>query len=227
MRISSYALGSRVLNVAVILVASSISSWGLDNGCSAPGYGRFVGEVKTTWVDGRDMILEESFSYIDPHGTTWDAPKEFKIDGASIPRPFWSLIGGPFEGCYRYASVVHDVACVRGESHSPGARPWKEVHRMFYEALRAGGVENSKALAMYAAVYKYGPRWDLTANAEKVPWWTKVFGIRRESAESPSSVSPVPPPTPQKLTDKEYRGLETLIQSRGAKTPDDVDKLLK
>src|SRR5712692_9140850 len=30
---------------------------------------------------------------------------------ASIPRAFWSVIGGPLEGQYRNASVFHDVAC--------------------------------------------------------------------------------------------------------------------
>ena len=42
---------------------------------------------------------------------TWTAPKGAKVDGASIPQLFWTPIGGPFEGKYRYASVIHDTEC--------------------------------------------------------------------------------------------------------------------
>ena len=66
---------------------------------------------------------------------------------------FWSLIGGPFEGRYRNASVVHDVAC------DARTQPSDEVHRMFYFACRCGGVEEAKAKAMYFAVLHYGPQW--------------------------------------------------------------------
>lgn len=63
-------------------------------------------------------------------------------------------MGGPFEGQYRNASVVHDVACVKK------SEKWEDVHRMFYYAMRAGGVSETRAALMYAAVYKFGPRWD-------------------------------------------------------------------
>jgi hypothetical protein len=39
--------------------------------------------------------------------------KGTKTDGASIPKIFWSLIGGPL-GPYAPAAVVHDVLYVRG-----------------------------------------------------------------------------------------------------------------
>jgi hypothetical protein len=65
----------------------------------------------------------------------------------------WSVAGSPYTGEYRNASVVHDVACVKRD-HS-----WQDVHRMFYEACRAGGVGEQKAKLMYAAVYHFGPKW--------------------------------------------------------------------
>jgi hypothetical protein len=117
-------------------------------------WGRFVGDVVARWNDGgRDMTLVAPFAYVDPRDVAWEAPAGAVVDGASIPQAFWSFIGGPFSGAFREASVVHDVACeVR-------ARPWRDVHRMFYEACRCGGVERLRATLMYYAVFHFGPRW--------------------------------------------------------------------
>jgi hypothetical protein len=117
-------------------------------------WGVFVGDVVAKWSDnGRDMTLVEPFAYVDPRALRWDAPAGAVVNGASIPRAFWSLIGGPFEGTFRSASVVHDVACEARE------REWQAVHRMFYESCRCGGVAVVKAKTMYYAVWHFGPRW--------------------------------------------------------------------
>jgi hypothetical protein len=121
---------------------------------SAEQYGQFVGQVVASWdKGGRTMTLREPFGYVDPEGERWEAPEGSKVDGASIPRFAWSIIGGPFEGEYRDASVIHDVACVKKTRH------WAEVHRMFYTAMLTAGVSPTKAKIMYAAVYHFGPRW--------------------------------------------------------------------
>ncbi len=130
----------------------------LPNTASASEYGYFIGVVKTMWLgDGRRMQLLEKFTYIDPQKIIWDSPENSIIDGASIPRVAWSLIGGPFEGKYRNASVIHDVAC------DLALRRWEDVHEAFYNAMRAGGVEVMKAKIMYGAVYHFGPRWPAKA----------------------------------------------------------------
>jgi hypothetical protein len=117
-------------------------------------FGHFDGQVVASWLDdGRQMKLTEDFSYIDPQNKKWGAPKDSVVDGASIPRPFWSFIGGPFEGQYRKASVVHDVACQEKKE------PWQDVHLMFYYACRCGGVSEEMAKLMYYGVYNGGPRW--------------------------------------------------------------------
>jgi len=123
--------------------------------CAGAGaFGHFVGSVKTEWIDpDRRMRLLDDFSYVDPSGVEWKAPKDAVIDGASIPRALWTIVGSPFTGEYRNASVVHDVACVRRD------RPWQDVHRMFYDACRCGGVGEQKAKLMYGAVFHFGPRW--------------------------------------------------------------------
>lgn len=117
-------------------------------------YGSFVGRVAAEWdSNGRTMTLLEPFAYVDPEGFTWKAPKGSRVDGASIPKIAWSLIGGPFEGRYREASVIHDVACI------DKTQSWRKVHRAFYTGMLAAGVTSRLAKVMYAAVYHLGPRW--------------------------------------------------------------------
>jgi hypothetical protein len=121
---------------------------------ASAGWGRFTGVVVARWHDdGRSMTLVEPFGYVDPRAVHWDAAAGAVVDGASIPPPFWSLIGGPFEGRFRNASVVHDVACVER------SRDWRDVHRMFHDACRCGGVGAALANTMYYAVWHFGPRW--------------------------------------------------------------------
>jgi hypothetical protein len=126
--------------------------------------GRYVGRlVWTPLEDGRLMELIENFGFIDPREEEWHVPKGIHVDGASIPRPLWSLVGSPFTGKYRDASVIHDYYCdVR-------VRPWRSVHAVFYDAMIASGVNAARAKLMYAAVYYGGPRWpDSTVHNNKV-----------------------------------------------------------
>jgi hypothetical protein len=111
--------------------------------------------VRAEWLDEdhHSMKLLEDFSYVDSKRVEWIAPKDSVIDGASIPRWLWTVVGSPFTGPYRKASVVHDVAC------DAKSRPWLDVHRMFYEACLCGGATEIQAKVMYAAVYNFGPRW--------------------------------------------------------------------
>ena len=149
---------SRLLGAALIgLVTVTASGVAQVRPTSQAGsnWGQFVGTVETRWEnDGRNMTMLRDFAFIEPNGTTrWDARSSSVIDGASIPQWAWSIVGGPFEGKYRNASVVHDVAC------DTKARPWKKTHRMFYTAARAGGTDMVRAKVMYGAIYHFGPRW--------------------------------------------------------------------
>jgi hypothetical protein len=103
--------------------------------------------------DGRRMHLLNDVSYTDPAKVRWLAPKGSVVDGASIPQPFWSVIGGPWDGKYRFASILHDVAC------DQRTKPWDEDAKMFYNAMRCSGVDDLKAKTMYYAVYEFGPHW--------------------------------------------------------------------
>jgi len=103
--------------------------------------------------DGRRFSLLHEFTYVDQSGRRWEAPTDLITDGASIPMPFWSVIGGPFEGLYREAAVVHDAGCCAQ------MQSWEDVHHMFYNAMRCSGVEEGKAKALFLAVWSFGPRW--------------------------------------------------------------------
>ena len=103
-----------------------------------PNHGSFSEDPKTVWITDpdkadRNMELLADFSYIDPQGRAWLAPKSVRINGASIPRPLWSTVGSPYTDDYRRASIVHDVAC------SPDSKiPRKEADMMFFHACQVG-----------------------------------------------------------------------------------------
>jgi len=176
--IRSEAFGPRIRamrrTLAMLLLLTSSSLWP----AFAQEFGMFVGSVQSEWLDdGRRMRLLAPFAYIDPRGLEWEAPAGSIVDGASIPQFAWSLLGGPFEGKYRNASVIHDVAC------DQQARPWEAVHEAFYWAMRASGVETIQARMMYAIVYHFGPRWTRRVQLDGIPMTGVEAEVRRVQAE--------------------------------------------
>ena len=119
--------------------------------------GKYEGRALVELLDdGRRVRLKSSFAYVDPSRRRWDVPQDAIVDGASIPRMLWTLIGGPFEGKYRNASIIHDWYC------DLRLRPWQQVHRMFFDAMITSSVSAGKAKLLYAGVYMCGPRWSKT-----------------------------------------------------------------
>ncbi|TPI54208.1 DUF1353 domain-containing protein [Mesorhizobium sp. B3-1-3] len=119
--------------------------------------GRYTGQlILQPLADGRRMRVVKKFGFEEADGLHWRVPPRTIVDGASIPKPLWSLLGGPFEGKYRDASVVHDYYC------DARSADWRSVHLMFYRAMLVSGVSVRRAKVMYAAVYFAGPRWSET-----------------------------------------------------------------
>ena len=113
--------------------------------------GSFSGNPRTEWSTDdaspdRNMTLLADFTFTDPNGKIWPAPKDSVINGASIPQALWSTVGSPYTDDYRRASVVHDVAC-----NTPGV-PRKAADVMFYRACLAGGCGALQAKILYAGV---------------------------------------------------------------------------
>jgi len=121
--------------------------------------GEFSGTPKIEFIDtpgapNRNVRVIDDFAFTEAaNGTVWAAPSSSVVDGASIPRVLWTLVGSPFTGDYVYASIVHDVAC------DTRSRPWRDTHYMFYLACLAGGTRRGRAKLMYLAVRNFGPRW--------------------------------------------------------------------
>lgn len=118
---------------------------------------RYQGELLLNALPGRLMELQAPFAYAEASDRIWTVPAGAVVDGASIPRVFWSLVGGPWDGDYRDASVIHDWYC------AVRVQPWKDTHQMFYRAMLRSGVSPRKARILFLAVYYAGPSWsDLT-----------------------------------------------------------------
>jgi hypothetical protein len=106
----------------------------------------------TEWLtepeSDRRMKLLRTFEFRDPKfpAGTWVVPANYDgMDGASIPRALWSLVGSPYTGDYRRASIVHDYAC---DQNVPRSR----ADRMFYRACRAGGCSVGQSILLYIGV---------------------------------------------------------------------------
>ena len=124
--------------------------------------GRFVGKVVVEWLDDPfipKLQLREDFGYEDQTGKLWLARRGEVLDGASIPLVFRDIVGMPFVGDYRRASVVYDYYC------QVMSEPWRDVHRMFYYASLTEGVGEVNAKAMYAALYAGGLRWEMPGSS--------------------------------------------------------------
>src|SRR6202163_4615896 len=148
-------IGSSVMIAALIGCASDKKPAWVRFAEKQPNkWGHYSGYVEARWEnDGRTMTLLSELRYTDPEGVVWIAPAGSVVDGASIPRSLWSFMGGPFEGKYRNASVLHDV------SYDQHNRPWQDCDRMFYNAMRCSGVSAAEAKTMYYALYKFGRHW--------------------------------------------------------------------
>lgn len=105
-------------------------------------------EYKTDlWRLGNDWYF-----YID--GKTFWVPTGYTYDGASIPRPVWSIIGSPFEPRYMAAALAHDWLYLM---HLVGRSVADEV---FFQLLRQCGVGLWRARIMWGAVRSCGyPAW--------------------------------------------------------------------
>ena len=140
-----------------ILMAAMVSSAG--DASAQEYFGEFLDQLKGAFdIEAKPrprLKIDTDFRFKDPNGLLWSAPAGTSVDGASIPQAFWSIIGGPFEGSYINASVIHDYYCTTKE------RTAHDTHRNFYYGMRAAKVPEWKATLMHWAVSTFGPSWTL------------------------------------------------------------------
>ncbi len=111
--------------------------------------------------DGKLKRLKYDFGYVAPDGTGWEAAAGLETDGASIPDWAIPIIGGRYDEQFIKAAVLHDHYCARK------VRTWEDTHRMFYHALRSQNVPDPKALAMFYAVFNFGPKWQIATKGRR------------------------------------------------------------
>jgi Protein of unknown function (DUF1353) len=89
-----------VFFIAFTLVISNLSASRQQNSkipVHLPIYGKFTGTLKLSPIgDGVHMTVLETISYDDGINHELNVPAGFEIDGASIPRALWSIVGSPF-----------------------------------------------------------------------------------------------------------------------------------
>lgn len=143
--------------------------------------GSFSDNPKTEWLtqtgDDRNMKLLEDFTYTDPDGKVWVAPKGNVVNGASIPAALWSTVGSPYTGEYRRASIVHDVAC-----DNPAIQR-KDADKMFYFACLAGGCSTAQAELLYVGVR-------IGAWFPKIRFWSEALASKPTITFTHGPVSP-------------------------------------
>lgn len=145
----------RLSRRSVLQLSALTASLGFLSLSEAASGGEYRGRIVTEWdPDGRTMIVQTPFEYVDSSGRKWPVPAGVKVDGASIPQVFWSIIGGPFEGQYRAASVIHDHYC------NTRTRRASDVHKVFHDGMLTSGVADKRAWMMWKAVDQFGPRWN-------------------------------------------------------------------
>jgi len=125
----------------------------------------FTNTVKAEWLEDspRDMRILEDISFFDSNGVEWLTPYGAIINGSSIPRAFWSILGSPYVGNHRMASVPHDYGYQTRE------REKDVTDEMYYDALIFKGVPHIKAHAMLLALQSTGSTWAEYDATEELP----------------------------------------------------------
>lgn len=186
-------------------------------------FGDFMDRLKGVFIPDakpRPLFkLEAEFRFKDPNGFVWLTPAGAEVDGASIPQFFCSYIGGPFEGAYISASVIHDHYCKTKE------RTAHDTHRNFYYGMRAAQVPEWRAKLMHWAVETFGPSWKLDKRVVMKQTCTNLPGMQTVCSSIPTvevkliSIPPVDLSDPTVLAaaiSKTNAVARTLLTSNGA-----------
>lgn len=99
--------------------------------------------------DGLNYTLLAAFDYDTSLGLTIHVPAGFVTDFASVPRALWPLL--PPNGRYGKAAVIHDYLY---RTYGAGSKIVADA--IFYEAMKALGVNPIVRGVMYLAVHFFG-----------------------------------------------------------------------
>ncbi|MBX2810666.1 MAG: DUF1353 domain-containing protein [Myxococcales bacterium] len=145
-----------------------------------------------------ELIDDFYFKIESPsHTSEHRIPKGFSFDSASIPRPFWSIVYGPYHPHVVRASLIHDYFYY---THTISR---KEADDTFIQVLYADHVPTPRAILMWLGVRLFGRRYwrNASTHVEKL----QQLGIdipasAAKPALTPKQVLPTAPsPTQQPL----------------------------
>ena len=115
------------------------------------------------YPDGDSWELLKPFIYIASDGSRTEVPAETLVNGASVPRFWWRVIGSPKSGRYVWASVPHDYLW---EQAKLGQITFRQANWVFWDAMVTLGETRWRAWAMWAAVTLNG-------------WWQQLRPRKR------------------------------------------------
>jgi hypothetical protein len=98
------------------------------------------------------MKVLQEFTYCDTNNVKWTVPKGLIVDGASIPRILWTIMGSPFIGGHRRPSVIHDAYC------KLEIRSYEDTQKVFNEMMQVEGVGCIKRFFMRWGIKFFGPK---------------------------------------------------------------------
>ncbi len=117
----------------------------------------FAGPIVAKWVGPELWEIQQPITfYLGNSGTYITVPYGFVCDGATIPRPFWSVLS-PW-GEYAKAAVIHDYLCRHKRLTLQGIpAPCSRLlaDQIFGACMEVLGVPRWKRGVMYRAVRAY------------------------------------------------------------------------
>jgi hypothetical protein len=105
-------------------------------------------------TDSRVKLLEDvRFNVVQMCGVTLSVivPSGFTCDGASIPRPFWWIVGHPLEGGPLRAAIIHDHLCCQAQTRAER----RFADTVFAWVMEEMGIGWWRRTAMFLAVRAY------------------------------------------------------------------------
>ena len=107
----------------------------------------------TQWRgDGRTMVVTFDFGFRDRAGIWHWSFRGDIIDGASIPKYGWSIVGSPYVGNHRVPAAIHDSDYVYRRNSR------KVCDRGFLDSLKFCGASWEKRHFFYRMVRDFGAK---------------------------------------------------------------------
>lgn len=97
--------------------------------------------------------LNETYVYASKFGLI-EIPKDYKTNGANIPRIFWSIFP-PNAPEYLSAAILHDYLCDKAYADNKNYAMFCFADKVFYNALLDLEINKYKAKIFYYAVRLY------------------------------------------------------------------------